>query len=245
MASAADSDSMAEDRLPWLETVDEDYDEGPSVLRVITYVLIGLIVIALLIYGVYWLQNRPAQPTGDGRLIEAPAGPYKVKPETPGGMKVEGEGDTAFATSEGKGQAAAAINLDAVPEAPIAASTPPKPKAPAKPAAASGKIPESKGTLKAPPPMTNPAKPAPASAATPGALVQLGSFPQKAVANAAWTRLSERLAYLAPLAHQVEQAEVNGGTTYRLRVDAGSAAEAARLCAKLKVAGEACFVARN
>ncbi|CAN5718467.1 hypothetical protein BH11PSE6_BH11PSE6_23330 [soil metagenome] len=36
---------------------------------------------------------------------------------------------------------------------------------------------------------------------------------------------------------------MNGNTVYRLRVNAGSANQASELCGKLKVAGEACFVA--
>ena len=75
-----------------------------------------------------------------------------------------------------------------------------------------------------------------------GALVQLGSFPTEAAANAEWAAKSRRFAYLAPLGKSVEKAEVNGRTMYRLRVNAGSAGAASTLCGKLKVAGEACFI---
>jgi cell division protein FtsN len=76
-----------------------------------------------------------------------------------------------------------------------------------------------------------------------GSLVQIGSFPNEASANAAWARAAARFLYLAPLGKSVQKAEVNGNTVYRLRVNAGSANQASELCGKLKVAGEACFVA--
>jgi hypothetical protein len=75
--------------------------------------------------------------------------------------------------------------------------------------------------------------------------VQLGSFPSEAEANAAWAKASKRFTYLAPMGKSVQQAEVNGRTVFRLRVNAGSANQATELCGKLKVAGEGCFVANN
>lgn len=117
-----------EDRLPWLETVEEEYAEGLPVLRMILFVVVGLAVLSALIYAIYWFQDARG-PHGKGALITAPAGPYKVKPDSPGGMKVEGEGDTAFATSEGQTDGNAQIDLKAVPETPVTVATP----APAKP----------------------------------------------------------------------------------------------------------------
>ena len=75
-------------------------DEGPSLGPIVALVVIGLAVIAGGIFGIYWYKNRRSQ-IGGGALIAAQPGDYKVKPDEPGGMKVEGEGDTAFATSEG------------------------------------------------------------------------------------------------------------------------------------------------
>ena len=59
-------------------------------------------------------------------------------------------------------------------------------------------------------------------------------------AKDAWGRLSKRFAYLAPLAMTVEEAQVGGGTVYRLRASAG--AQAATICGRLKVAGESCLL---
>ena len=201
-----------EDRLPWLETVDEDYDDRPSGMRVALIALIGLALLAALVFGAYWLRHRATEPSaGTGELIAAPPGDYKIKPEQEGGMKVEGEGDLAFAASEGKRPAQARIDPKQLPEAPVVM--------PGK-----GAMPRDAGG---------------------GAVVQIGSFPDKAGADAAWARQAKRFVFLGGLGHAVEKAEVAGRTVYRLRVNAGSANGATELCNKLRVAGEACFIVRG
>src|SRR4051812_30816446 len=118
------------DRLPWLEAVDEDDGgDGPSALKLIVAVLIGLAAIGGIVGGLFWLGNRHAgggAPT-EVATIKAPPGAYKVRPETPGGMTVQGQGDSSFAASAGadpKGR----IDSNKVPEAPV---TPTKGAAPA------------------------------------------------------------------------------------------------------------------
>src|SRR5688500_20328442 len=93
-----------DDRLPWLEAVDEDEGgDGPSALKLIAYVLIGLVVIGAIVGGVFWEGNRDAQESRDAQLIQAPEGDHKVRPDDPGGVAVEGEGGGAFAAGEGAG----------------------------------------------------------------------------------------------------------------------------------------------
>lgn len=207
-----------EDRLPWLEAVEEDEDQnGPPVAKLIGAILIGLIAIAVIVGGLFWLGNRN-RTDGNGEIIAAPEGDYKVRPEEPGGMNVTGEGGTAAAASAGaepKGQ----INTNAVAEAPIArqpATQPPaaRPQAPA---------------------ATRPA-PAPAAA---GATIQLGAFSTSAGANSAWRALSARFRYLGPLGHSVVPVQSGGRTLYRLRA---SGPDAANICRRLQVAGEDCAV---
>jgi hypothetical protein len=77
-------------------------------------------------------------------------------------------------------------------------------------------------------------------ARTGGAVIQLGAYGSQSGARDAWTRLSKRFAYLAPLTMSVEPTEVGGSTLYRLRATAG--AQANTLCGRLKVAGESCLV---
>jgi len=208
-----------DDRLPWLEAVDEDEGgDGPSALKLIAYVLIGLVVIGAIVGGVFWMGNRDGQETRDAQLIQAPEGDYKVRPDDPGGMAVEGEGGTAFAASEGA-DPKGSIDTNAVAEAPVTqAKQPPAPKTPAAPPAAPKQAP-----------------PAPAS----GPSIQLGAFSSQAGANAAWSALSQRFRYLAPLSHTVVPVQVGGRTLYRLRA---SGPDAASVCRRLQAAGDACSV---
>ncbi len=234
MATSNDFDLRDEDRLPWLESADEDYEDGPSLQRIALFVALGLALIAAAIFGIYWFKNREAGgPAGDGTLIAAPEGDYKVKPDEPGGMKVEGEGEAALAASAGaSGNTVAAIDLDSVPEAPVAGH---KAGPAAAPAVVGGKtvaaVPASGGQLKAGVPGAAPVART-AAVAQPGGTVQLGSYPSEAAANGEWAALSKRFGYLAPLAKSIQQAQVNGKTYYRLRVAAGDATAANTLCGK-------------
>ena len=98
--SGAEMGAGQEEDLPWLETVEEDYEEGPSLWRILLLVLLGLAVLGAAIFGYYWYQQQRGI-AGSGELIEAQEGDYKVRPEEPGGMQAEGEGDAVFAASEG------------------------------------------------------------------------------------------------------------------------------------------------
>lgn len=232
---------LERDRLPWLETVDDDFRDGRSPLRVVLLVLLGLGLVAAAIFGFSRYQaGRDSGGAGSGGLIAAQEGDYKVKPDDPGGLKVAGEGASAIATSDGAGSGNAAIDLKAVPEAPIAG----RKAGPVAPKAASSKavaaIPASGGRLAAAPASRGSRAAFPGASG--GAIVQLGSFPQEAAANRAWEIASRRFGYLAPLGKSVQKAEVGRRTVYRLRVNAGSAGQAMTLCGKLKVAGEACFI---
>ena len=202
-----------EDRLPWLEAVEEDGDsDGPSLAKLAAALIIGLLAIGLIVGGLFWLGNRN-RPGGNGEIIAAPEGDYKVRPDDPGGMNVQGEGDTAIAASEGaqpKGQ----IDTSRVPEAPASrpGATQPgqQPTAPARPA--------------------QPATPS-------GPTIQLGAFSSEAAANRAWTALSGRFRYLAPLSHGILPVRQGDRTLYRLRA---SGAGAADVCRRLQAAGETC-----
>ena len=223
-----------DDRLPWLEAVEEEGGEsGPSALKLIVAVLIGLAAIGGIVGGIFWMGNRDGGENGAPEVIAAAEGPYKVKPDSPGGMTVEGQGETAFDAAQG-GTPNASIDTSAVPEAPVTA----QPKAPAPAPAPAEKEPaliQAPAPTNAPPAKADTAAPA---AAGGGATIQLGAFPSGAAAEKAWKALSGRFGYLAPLSHSVVQANVNGKTYYRLRA---SGAGAAGICGRLKVAGEQCL----
>ncbi len=230
-----------EDRLPWLEAVDDDSDaETISTGKLIGFAVAAIVALGVVIAGISLLRSQPG-PTGDGKLIAAQEGDYKVRPDAPGGMKVEGQGDSSFAASEGA-EANGKIDTNAAAEAPVkvAKAPPPKPgfsSAPAK-AVATAAVPASGGKLVAAPP----AKPLPnvAMTAPSGSLVQLGSFGSEAKATEAWTTLANRFGYLSALPKSVVTAQVNGNQVYRLRANAGG--QASTICGKLKVAGENCMI---
>jgi hypothetical protein len=91
------------DRLPWLETADGyEYEESASPLKVAGLVLGGLALLAAIVGGIYWLQRNQSGGQGNGELIAAQEGDYKVAPSDREGKSFEGEGDAAFAASEGK-----------------------------------------------------------------------------------------------------------------------------------------------
>jgi len=236
-----------EDRLPWLETADGFEEEGEvSPARLLVMVLGGLLLIGAVLGGLWWIQNGGAR--GQGELIAAQEGNYKVAPKNDGAKTFEGEGDASFSASEGA-EPAGKVDPTRMPEEPAVA---PQEREAAATRAAAAKTDAArtavadKGKAKPPtiavkPPVADP-KPAPAASGS--AMIQLGAFSSDAAAAKAWTNLSKRFAYLAELNKSVSPAKVGGGTVYRLRVSAGTATNAANLCGKLRVAGENCVVVR-
>lgn len=242
----------SEDRLPWLEAADgveEDGDVSPA--RLLVMVLGGLLLIGAVLGGLWWVQNGGAR--GKGELIAAQDGSYKIAPKNDGAKTFEGEGDASFSASEGA-EPAGKVDPTRMPEEP--AVTPQEREAASakaaadKAAAAKAKARPAVVATKEQP------KPAATSVKTPGtavkaapaaagsAMIQLGAFSSDAAAAKAWTNLSKRFAYLADLNKSVAPAKVGDGTVYRLRVSAGTAANATNLCGKLRVAGENCVVVR-
>jgi len=207
-----------EDRLPWLEAVDEDEErDGPSPMKLAAAVLVGLVAIGLVVSGLFWLGNRGTSE-GPPATIAAQPGAYKVRPDHPGGMQVQESGESALAASEGA-EPKGTINVDAVPEAPLA------------------KAPSAAAPAPAPPAGVKAAQASAAAPAGPGGSVQLGAFSSQAAADNAWKALSARFKYLEPLTHSVVPVTAGGRTLYRLRA---SGPNAANLCGRLRVAGETC-----
>ena len=210
------------DRLPWLETADGyEYEEGASPLKVAGLVLGGLALLAAIVGGIYWLQRNQSGGTGNGELIAAQEGEYKVPPSDREGKSFEGEGDAAFAASEGK---KVAVNID-----------PAKAKADAAAAVKAG------APAAAPATAVAATGPVPAGAA----LVQLGAFSDSAKAESAWAAMSKRFGFLSGLNRKIAEASGEGGRkVFRLNAVTANPAAAQQLCAKLKAAGENCIVAK-
>jgi hypothetical protein len=92
-----------DERLPWLEGEEEDEEPELDRGRMLAVALALLLVLLVLVGAAWWLWARSgeAELAPDGSLIEAPDGPYKVRPRNPGGREVQGTGDTSFKVAEG------------------------------------------------------------------------------------------------------------------------------------------------
>lgn len=221
-----------DERLPWLEPgIEDEEDEGLSPVRLLGFILVALVLLGGVVAGVWLLKNR-STGGGEGKLIAAPAGDYKVPAREADAKKFEGEGDASFAASEGVVRDGR-IDPSRVPEAPVTATAPAKTRQ-----AVPGKPSQSVTARVADETNVRPAAVQPVHKG--GAVIQLGAYGSQSGARDAWTRLSKRFAYLAPLTMSVEPTQVGGSTLYRLRATAG--AQANTLCGKLKVAGESCIV---
>jgi len=117
-----------EERLPWLESSDEDEEgyEGSDVSNTLRLALMALVALVAIVGGIYWVTHRNPDPTlvADGSVVPADSRPYKEAPKDPGGKTFDGTGDTSFAVSEGKTK-----------QAQIVGSAAPAPAAPASGAA--------------------------------------------------------------------------------------------------------------
>lgn len=209
-------------QLPWLQAVeDEDEPTGLSARKMVVALLFVMLAIAIVAGTFFWLGRRDSVAGGPPELIRAPATPYKVKPDNPGGLDVAGDSRTAFETSAGE-DPDAQLDFSRVP----GGKPPPPPEA--KPGAA--------GAKPAPAPAAEP----PAAAGATGSTVQLGAFKNRQQAERAWTALSARFPAVAGMNKMI--VPFPGGI--RLRAAAASPAAAKDVCRTLAAAGENCFVAQ-
>lgn len=222
-----------EERLPWLEPIEDMDESGVSIGRLLGLVVAGLVVIGAVVGGLWWWQNVGGRPRGE--LIAAPEGDYRgPAPAEPG--RFDGDGDVAVAASEGV-TPVGTVDPNKLPEQPVApavaAGAPRAAPASSRPVAARTSSPPARPSA---PPTPTPATP------TGGGTIQLGAFASEATAAHAWDSLKSRFTWLGPVNRTIAAAEVNGRTVYRLRAAAGSASAARDLCARLRVAGENCIV---
>ncbi|OLP55261.1 hypothetical protein BJF92_22065 [Rhizobium rhizosphaerae] len=87
---------------------------------------------------------------------------------------------------------------------------------------------------------------APASASTGDYVIQVASLPSEADAKASYQKMSGKFAsVIGGRSVEIRKADIAGkGTYYRVRIAAGSRADANALCDKLKAAGGSCLVTR-
>lgn len=203
----------ASEQLPWLEGDDDDDEEGVDTARIVGFALIGLILLAAIVGGIWYASRDRADPEllANGSVIEAPAEPYKSKPEDPGGKVHEGTGDTSFAVAEGQSR-----------EVRVADKTVPKPSIDRNQEAAP--------------------KPKAEAAPTGGVGVQVAAYSDRAAAERGWAQLSGRYSALSGFKHRVVEGRADIGVVYRLQAVAANAAAADDLCNQLKREGAACQV---
>jgi len=207
-----------DERLPWLEGEEED-DEPEFDRGRIMAVAFALLLFLLVLVGVAWWlwAGRGAQElAADGSVIEAPDGPYKVRPRNAGGREVLGTGDTSFAVAEG-------VRV----EGQVASNAPPPP-----PPAAAGAAEPATGEA------------ATGGAQVPGVGVQIGAYPTREAAQAGWSQMSSRLELLRGRGHRILEGRVDSGPVFRLQVVAESEGAARQLCAMLRQEGGDCQVKR-
>jgi hypothetical protein len=260
-------DGSDDDRLPWLEPVEEDVEEdrgGPT--RLIIALVSALLLVALLVGGFVWMRSRSDMAaSGDGSVIKAPDSYYKERPADPGGMDVGSGDEIVYSASKGNevqstidvsGAAETPVNVDhARPPVPAAAPAPavatsatpaPAPVGPKARAVAAKPVADAALSTKVAPPIAKPAPPKPIAApsepkpaASGGSTVQLGAFSSEAKANSAWKTLSGRFSFLSSLTQSVVPVQSGDKTLYRLRA---GGPDAGGICAKLRTAGESCTV---
>ena len=212
-----------EERLPWLESADDiDPDEGFDSGRIIGFVLLGLVALAMIV-GAVWFASHRGAGTADGSLIRAEPGPYKVAPENPGGKKFAGTGDTSYAVAQGETRTGTIAGGETAPQPRITATTTPAP-------AASATAPKRSATA------------SPALAAPSGVGVQVGAYTSAADAEAGWTALAARHDALSGVKHRVIEGQADFGRVFRLQAVPGDLAAANALCASLKASGQGCQV---
>lgn len=214
-----------EDQLPWLQAVDDEQEpRGVSARKMLGGLVIVLAAVAMIGGAFFWLGSMDASGDGPPELIPAPPGPYKVQPDDPGGLDVSGESRTAFETSAGEDRDSR-LNLDAVPETPVAKPPKEEPKT----------LPGNETREPLPPE----GAPKPVTTGGAGSVIQLGAFQNSAQAERAWAALSARFPSVKAMTKLV--IPFSGGV--RLRAAAPSSAEAKAACQTLRAAGENCFVA--
>ncbi|MEJ6008430.1 SPOR domain-containing protein [Novosphingobium aquae] len=204
-----------DDRLPWLESADDDYDEeGVDGARVFGFVLAGLLALAAIVYAIWWFSHRTPDPAlvADGSTIAAPTEPYKEAPKNPGGKSFAGQGDTSYSVAQGKDSQTKLAGGGEAPKPSIDAGTA---------ATAAGSAP-----------------------ATGGVGVQVGAYGSRERAEQVWSMLAGRSDALKGVNHRVVEGTADIGKVYRLQAVASDGAAADALCARLKSAGITCQVKR-
>lgn len=257
---------------PWLQEAEPAEPEPARTLLgrgTLLAILGGLLLLVIgVAAGVFLAVRRDAAPApvapGEVPLVRSP-GPWKEPAEglpEALGEQVEGQGSVLFEAGTGEAPVAA-IDVSRLPEEPLLPGAPPPPPPEAAPTLLLPEEPRRPAPRPEPAPPPAPAateaaaapagggpqalpQAAPAEAPRPPgrpATLQLGAFASPARAREAFRELAERHAPLADLEPSVSPVAREDGTVlHRLRVAVPDRAAAERLCARIRVAGDACVL---
>lgn len=239
------------DRLPpWLEAADEEPPQGKR-SPILTAAIVGGAVAALgIAYLVY--QSQTAERGGPPPTVKADQGPFKVRPDEPGGLEVPNQDNTVY-DRMGAAQPSEPEQLLPPPERPkdappvsadaastaTGAQTAPSPAprtAPATGGASGGAM----GQAEKPAALAPPPSPAAGSF-----LIQLGAFNSGERAEAGWRTVRDKhSSLLGGLASDIQLADLGAkGIFHRLRAGPFSSRAAAdAVCAELKAKKQDCMV---
>jgi cell division septation protein DedD len=226
----------------------------------------GIGTVLVLLIGASALTGRHS---GETPVVTADTRPIRVKPENPGGMKIDGAENDVFSAGADTGNAKLAPPAEtpdtkawrsaSVSAAPAAVEAP-APSALASPPSAVAALPKGAVSAVAKPPVAAPASakapvaaPAPtklpvaaAPAAAPGhtATVQLAALTSEDAAHGEWQALSKRLPdLLGGRQPSYSRTEHDGHTFWRVRTSGFSdAAQARGFCEKVRAKGVGCSV---
>lgn len=228
-------DLTSEDSLPWLES-DEDEDAGGfDYTQLLSYAAIALALLAGIVGGIWFLSNRggDANVVADGSTIEAPEGPYKERPDDPGGKEFAGTGSMAPAV--GEGQTREGVMADGSDSGSDASEGIGSGAAGATGASGSSSSASSAGADGAASSSTSTT-----SSSVVG--VQVGAYGSRARAETGWQTLTGSTDVLSGVRYRIVKGEADIGTVYRLQALASNREAADELCNALKADGLPCQV---
>ena len=212
--------------LPWLDDSEEEA-RGSPLLKIIGWVFVSCVVLALGFSGGYWLRNReaPSSPI----LAEHEIGPLAPAIVTDGGQ-------TKFASNEGESG-----RLEAVSDAATAGSA----AAPAHRAVsghavkrkAHRMVRRSRGLPRYDEDHLTILAKVRAEQRAPDKAIQLGAYTTPAIADGVWNSLRWRFGFLKPLTAEITSVTVGGRQLYSLRA---TGPHADLLCQWLRQAREPC-----
>lgn len=234
-------DLSSDDSLPWLESDEDEPSGGYDFTQFLGFGAILLALLGAMVGGIWFLTNRnsDASLVADGSTIEAPEGPYKERPEDPGGKEFAGTGNVAPVVGEGQTR-----------EGVMADGGEPGSAEGASPGPATGNSASSATTgtgssaVSAAGNGTTSATGSVSGSASSSSLVgvQVGAYGSRSRAEAGWETLTRSSDALSGVRYRIVKGEADIGTVYRLQALASNQAAADELCNALKADGLPCQV---